>query len=244
MFGSFLVALALVAGACGRADPAPETKPGKTSIGRVDWTDTARSVDLGGGWAVRGCPDKRPKLCVEHDKALVGHVRLEDVPTLGEEKTSSSDQVQAVLAARIHTDYRSFRQQRQQQCGPAYEIRTARPSPVVVAGEPGLRYGATGAVARQIMEKTVGYRVFRQGIESLIEATAISPGGCLTPETPGFSIEQLGSFQKVFDRLVAGSRLPAATRFPEPSDTVPAGNVDPRTRRIPENGIGIVHEAR
>jgi hypothetical protein len=176
---------------------------------------------------------------VERNNVLVGHVRLEDIPTLGEEKTTSSDQVQAVLAVRIHTDYRSFTEQRRQQCGGDYEIRTLRPSPVVVAGERGLRYGATGAVSGAIWEKTVGYRVFRDGIESLIEATAIRPGGCLIPETPGFSIPQLASFEKQLGRLIAVSRLPPATKFPEPAATVPSGNMDPRMGKGPTYGIGI-----
>ena len=237
--GSFLTGLAVVAGACGRGQPSPDAASETTSAASVDWMQTAKSVDLGDGWAVRGCPAQRPALCVEKDKTVIGQVRMEDVPSLGEERTTSPDQVQAVLAVRIHTDYKTLEMQRSQQCGQDYEIETMRPFPAVVAGQPGLRYGATGSMAGQILEKTVGYRVFRDGIESLIEATAIRPGGCLIPEEPNFSIEQLSSFEAALDRLIAGSRLPPATNFPEPSETVPAGNVDPRMAKGQRYGIGI-----
>jgi hypothetical protein len=235
---SFLTSLAVIAAACGRAEPSPDAAS-ETAAASVDWMQTAKSIDIGDGWAVRGCPAQRPALCVEKDKTVIGQVRMEDVPSLGEEQTTSPDQVQAVLAVRIHSDYKALVMQRSQQCGQEYEVETLRPDPAVVAGQPGLRYGATGSMAGQVLEKTVGYRVFRDGIESLIEATAIRPGGCLIPEGPNFSIEQLSSFEAALDRLIADSRLPPATKFPEPSETVPAGNVDPRMAKGQRYGIGI-----
>lgn len=241
LFGCLFLSFALLAGACGNTPQDRKATPESIPRMTVDWTKTARSVDVGDGWTVRGCPAPRPALCVERDKKLIGHVLLEDVPSLGEEKTTSGEQVQAVLAVRIHTDYKSFEQQRHRQCGEEYEIKTVRPSPTLVAGQRGLRYGATGSMDGQVLEKTIGYRVFRDGIESLIEATAIRPGGCVVPRVPGFSIQQLNSFEKAFDRLIASSRLPPAAAFPEPSITVPAGNVDPRMGKGPTYGIGIAN---
>ena len=100
-------------------------------------------------------------------------------------------------------------------------------------------YGATGVLAGRVMKTTIGYRVFRDGIETLIEATAIEPGGCVIGEEPDFSIQELASLEQQLDRLVAGSRLPPPTRFPEPSETVKAGNIDPRMGKGPTYGIGI-----
>ncbi|MDQ4148628.1 MAG: hypothetical protein M3164_01345 [Actinomycetota bacterium] len=236
---TLLVAL-LASGCGGRGNSPPaESSNLKSADVSVNWSDPLRSVELPDGWEVRACPTNRPRLCLDLNGSTEGIVRIEDVPGLGQDKTSSRDQVQAVLAVRIQTDYLSYTADRRRRCGEGYEVRTERPTPVVVGGQPGLRYGATGSAGGRAVERTVGYRVFRDGIESLIEVTALEPGGCVTSAHPTLEIEELGSLEDELDRVVAGSRLPPATRFEESHGTVPGRSVDPRSTVARSEGIGI-----
>lgn len=165
---------------------------------------------------------------------------MEDLSTLGEENTRSPDHVQAMLAVRTHTIYLFLRRHRLEACGEGYVVDTEVPRRVAVAGGTGLRYEATGTVDGEVVERTIGYRTLRGSIETLIEATAIRPGNCLTPEDPTFTVEDLQEFERLLDRMVAGSVLPEATRF----DDLPpglGGSQDPRAERAPTNGLGISH---
>ncbi len=207
---------------------------------RVAWAEPDLSADLGDGWTATRCESTHIALCIDKDGAPAGHILMEDLPSIGEELTSSQDQVQATLAVRTQTLYRKLRAERAAACGDAYRVDTAKPEPVPVAGITGLRYEASGTQDGRMVERTIGFRVFREGIETLIEATAIHPGSCLTPEEPTFSVEQLRSFEPLLGRLVAGSVLPEATEYPD-LPAQPGGSQDPRLARAPTNGIGISH---
>lgn len=227
----------LLTAACSRE---PAEKLSAPAPIRVDWADPALSVDAGGGWTVRRCASEHVALCVDKDGEPAGHVLMEDLPSIGEELTASQDQVQATLAVRTQTIYRELQQDRAEQCGADYLVDTAIPRPRPVAGLTGLRYEATGRAGGKAVERTIGYRVFREGIETLIEATAIEPGSCLVPEDPTFTVAELRSFQGVLDRIVSGSVLPPATEYPDLPRQA-GGSRDPRLDRAPTNGIGISH---
>jgi hypothetical protein len=233
-----LALTALLAAACSRA-PAEKLAATPAPI-RVNWADPALSVDAGGGWTVRRCTSEHVALCVDKDGEPAGHVLMEDLPSIGEELTKSQDQVQATLAVRTQTIYRELQIDRAEQCGAEYQVETGIPRPRPVAGLTGLRYEAAGRLEGKTVERTIGYRVFRDGIETLIEATAIEPGSCLVPEEPTFSVAELRSFQGLLDRIVAGSVLPPATEYPDLPRQV-GGSRDPRLERSPTNGVGISH---
>ncbi len=120
---------------------------------------------------------------------------------------------------------------------------TAVPKPVPVAGGTGLRYEAAGRQEGRVVERTIGFRVFRDGIETLLEATAVEPGGCLTPEHPTFTVQNLRAFEGLLERVIAGSTLPPATEYAD-LPAQPGGSGDPRMGRAPTNGIGISHGLR
>jgi hypothetical protein len=177
---------------------------------------------------------------VNKDGEPAGHVLMEDIPSIGEELTNSQDQVQATLAVRTQTIYQELRRHRAERCGDDYQVETGTPKPAPVAGLTGLSYEATGRKDGKVVERTLGYRVFREGIETLIEATAIEPGACLVPEDPTFSVAGLRGFQDLLARVVAGSVLPEATEYPDlPEER--GGSRDPRLNREPTNGVGISH---
>lgn len=228
---------ALLAGACGRV-PAERLSPTPAPI-RVDWDDPNLSTTAD-GWTIRRCESRAVALCVDRDGEPAGHVLMEDLPSIGEELTSSQDQVQATLAVRTQTLYQLFRSNRAASCGPDYTVDTATPRPAPVAGLTGLRYEGGGRVEGRVVERTIGFRVFRDGIETLVEATAVDPGHCLTPEEPAFSVAELRAFEPVLNRVVAGSVLPPATRFPD-LPPQPGGSRDPRMSVTATNGIGISH---
>ncbi|MBW3590693.1 MAG: hypothetical protein KY393_02405, partial [Actinobacteria bacterium] len=97
-----LAALALLAaGACGNSDEAPAVSSSPAPEADIAWEQVGSSVELN-GWTVRSCPQETPVLCVERDVRPVGHIRLEDLPSLGQEASNSLDQVQAMLAVRTN----------------------------------------------------------------------------------------------------------------------------------------------
>lgn len=160
---------------------------------------------------------------------MVGTVTLKDVPSLGEEKSAgSADNIQAVLAGRILGDYKDLSAKRAQACGDGYRVKTVPARRVIVGGARGLKYSAAGVRNGRPVERIIGYRVYRDGSESLIQATAVEPGGCLTPRQNEFRVRELNSFERVLDRLVAGSILPPVTRFADRpgSQPVASGNQD------------------
>jgi hypothetical protein len=233
-----LAACVLLLAACGKT-PSERLKAEPAPI-RVDWADPGLSVDAGDGWTIVRCAGEHIALCVEKDGEPAGHILMEDLPSIGEELTNSQDQVQATLAVRTQTIYRELRRHRAEQCGEGYQVDTGVPKPAPVAGLTGLAYEATGRKDGKAVERTLGYRVFREGIETLIEATAIEPGVCLVPEDPTFSVAQLREFEGLLERLVAGSVLPEATEYPDLPEQL-GGSQDPRVDRKPTNGIGISH---
>ncbi|HEX2052586.1 MAG TPA: hypothetical protein VHJ78_02520 [Actinomycetota bacterium] len=237
-----LAALALacvLATACsGRPPSQPASEPAPI---RVDWNDENLAADLGGGWEISRCPTAAVALCVAHDGAATGHILLEDLPSIGQEATTSRDQIQATLAVRTQTVYQVHRRQRQERCGQDYQVDTSVPRPVPVAGGTGLRYEATGAQGGRVVERTIGFRTFRDGIETLLEATAIQPGTCLTPESPTFTVPQLRDFEGLLERVIAGSVLPPPTEYAAAGPAQPGGSKDPRLERPPANGVAISH---
>ena len=233
-----LAACVLLLAACGKA-PAERLKAAPAPI-RVDWADPDLTLDAGEGWTVVRCDSEHLALCVNKEGEPAGHILMEDLPSIGEELTSSQDQVQATLAVRTQTIYRELRRHRAEQCGEGYQIETGVPKPAPVAGQTGLAYEATGRKGGKVVERTLGYRVFRDGIETLIESTAIEPGVCLVAEEPTFSVAELREFRDLLERLVAGSVLPEATEYPDLPRQL-GGSQDPRLTRRPTNGIGISH---
>lgn len=224
---------ALLAAACAGGEPVGERSGTAGSNKRqaplvVQWSDPGTSVKAE-GWTVKRCPGEPPALCVSRGGSVAGTVTLKEVPSLGEEKSAgSADNIQAVLAGRILGDYKDLTAKREQACGGAYRVETVTPQPVRVAGSKGLKYSATGVQKGRAVERIIGYRVYRDRSESLIQATAVEPGSCLTPRRNEFRVSALRSFETVLDRLVAGSKLPPATRFSEQpgSRPVASGNQD------------------
>lgn len=235
-----MAAVCLLA-ACSGA-PASRLSPEPAPI-RVNWDDPDLAMDLGGGWTLSRCESPSVALCVDRNGTPAGHILMEDLPSIGEEATNSRDQIQATLAVRTQTLYRLLVEHRAAQCGEGYKVETAVPKPVPVAGGTGLRYEAAARTDAGVVERTIGYRVFRNGIETLVEATAIQPGSCLTPEDPTFTVKQLRDFESLLDRLVAGSTFPPPTEYAD-LPRQPGGSKDPRMGRAPTNGIGISHGLR
>jgi len=205
----------------------------------VDWTNSDLNLKLPGEWSVVNCGDQTVHICLKKGGATAGAIEMTDVPSLGEEKTSSAEQIQAVLAGRIQTLYQDLTAQRAEECGPGYKVKTFPPKPVKVAGQSGLKFEIMGSSEGLVRESLIGYRTFRSGIESIIEARGIRPGGCPGAEPSAFAPDDLASFEPVLDRLAAGSRLPVPTKFspaisPLPSPSSPPAAPSPSPRPAPK----------
>jgi hypothetical protein len=209
--------LALALSGCGRNPTNLRVAP-TTEAARVDWTNPDLSANLGGGWTARHCDSDKAALCLSKDGTLAGKLSFKDIPSQGEEKTTSSEQIQAVLAVRTQTDYALLRLARSLQCGDRYELHARRPKPVAIAGLRGLKSQISGSLDGRLVELGIGYRIYRDGIESLLWAAAGEPRGCFPVADGAFTPDQLRSVEARLDRLVARLRLPAATHYstPEP----------------------------
>lgn len=163
-------------------------------------------------------------VCVQRNRRPVGSVRLRDLPSLGEEKTASADQVQAVLAGRINSLYGFKAGRWAHSCGGDYRVSTSRPRRVIMGGEEAMKYELAGRADEEVVERLVGYWTYRDGIETVIEASGAAPGRCpaepLGQIAPGpgdppemFSPDNLARFEPLLDRMVAGSKLPPPTQF-------------------------------
>jgi len=215
----FVLALTACSGA---SHPKPRPSATAPSPIALDWRTVDAKPSLPGGWSIFGCPGPAPTFCVEQNGVKAGSIQLMDIPSLGEEKTTSQEQIQAVLAGRIQTLYRDTAAKRSEDCGLGFRLVPASPRPVMVAGQRGVKYGFAGSDAGGVRETLTGFRIFRQGIESIIQAVGINPGGCPAAQDGAFTPAGLTSFEPLLDRLVAGSLLPTPTKFvpvPSPSDT-------------------------
>lgn len=239
-----LAVLSCLLAGCNEREPAVRPSPPEPAPIAVDWSDPQLSVEAGDGWTIRRCTTAVPALCVDLNGAPAGHVLMEDVPSLGQEGSQSADLKQATLAVRTQTVYGLLQRHRTERCGPTYTVETVSPRPMELREGPGLKYGAAGSHGGRVVERTIGYRLLRGEIETLIEATAIEPGTCLTPEDPTFTVEQLAAFEPVLDRVAAGSHLPAPTDYPDDLPAHITGSRDPRADRVPTNGIAISYGLR
>lgn len=221
-----LLLLAASCTASGR-QAAHQTQPPPAPIS-VEWTDASLAKNLGRGFSLRRCADSAAILCVDLEGRQVGSIAIKDLPTLGEEKTSSADQVRAVLAGRINSLYEFDAGRWRHACGDAFRVESVRPRALEVGGTGGMRYEMEGRAAGKAVERVVGYWTYRNGIETVIEARAAAPGRCeaealgqiagSTPDQPPvFTPETLRRFEPFLDRIAGGSRLPPETLFSEQS---------------------------
>lgn len=221
-----LAAAVLAAGACAGGSDAGRSSAPPPPIA-VDWSDPSFRTELTGGWIVRNCGKPEPRLCVERDGTTLGSIGLKDLPSLGEEKTTSEDQIQAVLAGRINSMYQFKIGRWAHECGRPYHVMTERPKGIPVAGDTGMKYKLSGRKGAREVEVVVGYWIYRDGIETVIEASAATPERCsveplgqVAADAPNgapplFSPDSLASLEPALDRIAAGSRLPPPTRFEE-----------------------------
>lgn len=239
--GALAAALMLLLPACGQAsEPAPEESPTVQPLA-IDWAQLGSSVESG-AWRVTVCTED-VRLCVFRDDEPAGWILMEDLPSLGQEAAFSADQIQATLAVRTNTLYQSWAKQRTEQCGPDVFTETDRPTPVPVAQGVGLKYGVAASIEGRMVERTIGYRTFRTPIETIVEATAIAPEGCVDPLDGGFTVEHLEQFEELFDRIAAGSKLPAPVGFESTPSGQPGSSEDPRKAFVPSAGLGIEHRS-
>lgn len=218
------VLLALLSSACaGPRRTAPEKTTAPPQPIRVDWADPSFRATLPGGWSVRNCGISPSVLCVDEDGQPAGSIRLRDIPSLGEEKTTSVHQIQAVLAGRINSMYQFKIGRWQNACEKSHRVSTERPRKIAMGTHDAMKYELTGFSGPRIVERVVGYWAFRSGIETILEASAANPARC--PGEPLGQLEEpqggetlftpsaLARFERSLDRLVGGSRLPAPARF-------------------------------
>lgn len=221
----FVIALYLVscAGPARRQEPAP-AQPKRIDI---DWSAGSFRTDLEAGWSVAVCGAGVPMLCVDRGGKPVGSVLLKDLPSLGEEKTTSAAQVQAVLAGRINSLYQFKAGRWASACGQTYRVGFERPKKIRVGGHDGMKYELSGQASEVLVENVLGYWTYRDGIETVIEASGRSEGRCVVEAlaqttagsspgpAPEFSPEDLAAFEPYLDRIARQSKLPPATRFTE-----------------------------
>ena len=203
---SLSAAVLALAGACARDDTAapPVTSTTQPTV-TVDWNDPSLAADLGSGWTARQCEGDDPTLCIERHGEAKGVVEIFDFP--------AGDGV--TLDARVAELYAATAEDRERGCPAGYEFETVPPASTRTAGFLAVRYGSTGLVADgRPSERTLAYMIEREGSVTVVQVAGYEPDGCLPPEGPAFRVGDVVDFTPAFERLVAGSRLPAAAGQP------------------------------
>lgn len=223
------MAAGLAVGACSTgSDPGsavPTTlQPATTTTGApagepaapvVDW-EAVSTVALGGGWALDDAEGDGPFYDVRRDGDVVGQLEagsfpVETLDVVAEVLDGGGSAVDA-LEAHAREYAGTFGDDRASGCGADYRFVA---NPAMVLDTPSgdvVAYGFTGTLADGApSERIVQFAGLRDDRLVILTATAADPGGCLPPEGPTFTSEQLESFRPLLVDVVAASGLPPVT---------------------------------
>lgn len=222
------MALLLVSFACsgeGEAVSVPPTTSVPTSTtatstprpeAPVDWSALgSEPVAIGGGWTLADAEGEGPLFDVGRDGRLLGQLEVVSFPveTLDGMRETLAGGGTEIDALQEHAQgyLGSFRIDRAAGCGAGYAFRA---DPVEILGTPdgaAVRYGFTGVLAGGApSERVLQFAGLRGEDLVILTATAADEGGCLSPEGPTFTTEQLDLLAPVLAEVVPGSGLPPA----------------------------------
>jgi hypothetical protein len=158
----------------------------------VDWTSrtaTVTGTDLG----VAFCEGEAPLLCITSPEGgslgVIEHAEFEAVPDL--------DAFAADFAASMETD-------RTEHCNPSFELEPDETTPTTLFGEDGVRYGYTGTVAGELVERVVGHAAIVDDRLHLVVANFLADDGCLARESE-LPIAMVDDVEPILDAVAAGS---------------------------------------
>lgn len=224
-----LVALSLMAGACGDATAAPSAPPAAPPTASstvaperpdgapvevfVDWLDRPERIDLGDGWAIGACEGDAPLLCVTDDGEHAGIVEFMAFPA-APGRYPDDPATEAQLLAEADEFLQVMRDDRATTCAD-HEFVAADVATTSFGGGPGVRYGFELLdPAGRVVEQVVGHLAIREHGLVVMTANAMVDDGCIMdPEFPGFEPADLARFAPHLGAIAAGSVLPSAEEF-------------------------------
>lgn len=159
----------------------------------VDWTARTVTVD-GTSYGVAFCEGDAPLLCVtspsgEH-LGVIEHAEYDPVPDL--------DGFADDFAA-------SMREDRVSHCDPDFALEPDETTPTTLFGEPGVRYGYTGTIGGDVVERVVAHASLVEDRLHLVTANFLADdGGCLSRESE-LPVDAVEDVEPILDAVVAGS---------------------------------------
>lgn len=167
----------------------------------VDWTDSSKRFELGGGWISYACIGDALQLCIEKDGETIGVV---DVSSYSFEQ--SEDPLMDFAMGFIEV----FREDRAIGCGADYKFDPIGPSPFLLAGAPALSYGFEGNFADgSPSEYNLHYATIQDGRILSVTAIAEEDTGCLgRDDLSSFRPGQLKEFRPYLEKILEVTPLP------------------------------------
>lgn len=223
-----LSSIVVLAGACTRgvlspaAEPptdaaTPPTEPDDTEdragpdVGPIaaSWDAAAPPVDLPGGWRVVDCDGDAPLLCVERDGGTVGTLELNSFPLADDLAAAEGEAVRSALRDFALSRHDAIAEDRRNGCGDDYVVEAEPATEVLMAGQPGVRYGFRGVEGGVTTEHVVSYATVAADQLWIVVADGAAADGCMgDAELTLFDPEVLREFLPLLDRVVSGTPLP------------------------------------
>lgn len=175
-----------------------------------DWTDPAKTADLGDGWIVAACEGDAPLLCVEREGELVGVVEAQTFPTATLDMFDPDAAAEANLLALAADFIEVFEEDRAIGCGADYRINPVPADPFVLGNSPGIVYGFEGRLGDGTQsELNLHYATILGEDVVTINASAYDEGGCPgRDDLGGFDSTTLIEFRPYLEAVLHESPLP------------------------------------
>jgi hypothetical protein len=168
-----------------------------------DWAHPKNPITTSNGVQIKSCGGDAPVVCAYRDGKPVGQMELLTYDT-------TSDDASLTLEMRIKDYYQNIGGDRKEICPRGYEVQTANPQEVVVAGKPGLR---AELVIKDMSGKPVEkYVVSMMKSDNKLYVFTISGyehGSCVSEEVAYTTIQNLNQgVSEAFEAVVKTSILP------------------------------------
>jgi hypothetical protein len=196
-----LLPVLLVLVACGGGDDpdvaaTEDSVPATPLSATVDWADRTIRFDGDTRFDVNFCSGDAPLLCVSDDGTQLGVIELATFPTAAVDD----------FDAWADDFYSSVAADRQAACDASYSLDGDSPSPALVGGMSGVRYGFAGSVGDEEIERVVGYAVNAGDDLRLLVVNGLADDACLSRESE-VPLGAMAEVEPLLEAIAEGSQF-------------------------------------
>lgn len=174
----------------------------------LSWADRAAALVLPDGSTITHCPGEAPMWCADTGAAVGVAIEVVQFPASAIDELRGGASAASLrrwaegLVAGIAAD-------REVGCPAGYRFVAAPVQQATVVGQPGVRYAFRGTTAEGTSsEVTVGHATVIGDTLVILLSAAYDPEGCLPPEGPGLTVDQLDTLAPFLARIAADSAPP------------------------------------